>query len=98
MIVALTGSILFLSLPSSKVCFVGVSVVVLHYGHYLLSTQLQLVMSCFNMATPLGAAGTSNEMLFATIKDVETQMNEQMTSMKRELMQEREQVDEWLVK
>ena len=50
------------------------------------------------MATPLGAAGTSNEMLFAAIKDVETQTNERMTSMKRELMQEREQVDEWLVK
>ena len=50
------------------------------------------------MATPPGAARSSNETLLATIKDFETQMNERMTSIRRELTQEREQADERLVK
>ena len=48
------------------------------------------------MATP--PAGTSNEALLAAIEGLEKRMDERMTSMKRELTQEREQADERLVK
>ena len=44
------------------------------------------------------AAATSNEELLTAIKNLESRMNERMTSMKRDLMQEREQADERLVK
>jgi hypothetical protein len=44
------------------------------------------------------AAGTSNEELLTAIRSLETRVNDQMTSMKRDLTQERKQVDECLVK
>jgi predicted oxidoreductase (fatty acid repression mutant protein) len=44
------------------------------------------------------AAGTSNEELLTAIRSLETRMNNRITSMKRDLTQEREQADEHLVK
>ena len=43
-------------------------------------------------------AGTSNDALLAAIKELEPKVDERITSMKRELTQEREQADERLVK
>ena len=48
------------------------------------------------MAT--GAMGTSNKELLTAIRNLKSQMNERMTSMKKELTQEREQADKCLVK
>ena len=50
------------------------------------------------MTTGTTSTGTSNDELLTAIKNLEMQMNDRITSMKRELVQEREQVDEWLVK
>ena len=44
------------------------------------------------------AAATSNEELLTAIKNLESRMNERITTMKRDLTQEREQADERLVK
>ncbi len=44
------------------------------------------------------ATGTSNEELLTAIRSLETRMNNRITSMKRDLTQDREQVDERLVK
>ena len=50
-------------------------------------------------ATLIMATGsTSNEALLAAIQGLKDRMNERMTSMKKELTQEREQADERLVK
>ena len=46
----------------------------------------------------MATGSTLNEALLAAIQGLEDRMNEQMTSMKRELTQEREQADERLVK
>ena len=44
------------------------------------------------------AAATSNEELLTAIKNLESRMNERITTIKRDLTQEREQADERLVK
>ena len=46
----------------------------------------------------MATGSTSNEALLAAIRGLEDRMNERMTSMKKELTQEREQADERLVK
>ena len=48
--------------------------------------------------SPTVSAGTSNEALLAAIEGLKKCMNDQMTSMKKELTQEREQANECLVK
>ena len=55
-------------------------------------------ISLFVMAKTPATAGTSNDALLAAIKDLESKVDERITSMKRELTQEREQADERLVK
>ena len=50
------------------------------------------------MTTGTTSTGTSNDELLTAIKNLETQMNDRISSMKRELAQEREQADERLVK
>jgi hypothetical protein len=79
-----------LSSKFSEVLLVGVTIV------RVLFSTLNSQFGFIEMA--IRAASTSNEELLTAIRNLETRMNDRMTSMKRDLMQEREQADERLVK
>ena len=59
---------------------------------------LGVTRSSLSLSLAMATGSTPNEALLAAIQGLEGRMNDRITSMKRELSQEREQADERLVK